>query len=46
MANLMEAYSKRLALAESVHKKTHQGAPLSNSKKILVAKMLENTQRW
>ena len=46
MANLLEAYSKRLALADRVHAKTHKGEHLSESKKILIAKCLENTQRF
>ena len=46
MANLLEAYGKRLAFADRVHAKTHKGEHLSESKKILIAKCLENTQRF
>lgn len=43
--NLLEAYGKRLSLADRVHAKTHNGEHLTESKKILIAKCLENTQR-
>ena len=46
MANLLEAYKKRLSLADKLHAKSHQGEHLSESKKILIAKCLENTQRF
>ena len=45
MANLLEAYGKRLNLAEKLYSKAHNGERLSESKKILIAKCLENTQR-
>ena len=44
--NLLEAYSKRLNLADKVHAKSHQGQHLTESKKVLIAKCLENTQRF
>lgn len=40
MANLLEAYGKRLSLADRVHAKTHNGEHLTESKKILIAKCL------
>lgn len=40
MANLLEAYGKRLTLADRVHMKSHQGQHLTESKKILIAKCL------
>ena len=43
---MLEAYSNRLAFADKVHMRTHQGQHLSESKKILIAKCLENTQRF
>lgn len=46
MATLLEAYGKRLALADRLHAKSHNGEKLTESKKILIAKMLENTQRY
>lgn len=44
--NLLEAYKKRLSLADKLHAKSHQGEHLTESKKILIAKCLENTQRF
>lgn len=44
--NLLEAYSKRLAVSESVYGKQHNGAKMDNHKKLTVAKVLENTNRF
>ena len=44
--NLLEAYGKRLSLADKLHAKSNNGERLSESKKILIAKCLENTQRF
>ena len=38
--NLLEAYGKRLALADKIHAKSHNGEHLNESKKILIAKCL------
>ena len=38
--NLLEAYKKRLSLADKLHAKSHQGEHLTESKKILIAKCL------
>jgi hypothetical protein len=46
MANLLEAYAKRLAVSESVYSKQHMGAKMSNHKKLTVAKVLENTNKF
>ena len=46
MANLLEAYSKRLAVSESVYAKQHAGAKMDNHKKLTVAKVLENTNKF
>lgn len=46
MANLLEAYANRLTFADKVYAKNHQGERLTESKKILIAKCLENTQRF
>lgn len=46
MANLLEAYSKRLALAESVHQKSHEGEGMSSAKKMAVARCLDNTAKF
>ena len=44
--NLLEAYSKRIAVSESVYAKQHNGEKMSNHKKLTVAKCLENTQKF
>lgn len=44
--NLLEAYANRLTFADKVYAKNHQGERLNESKKILIAKCLENTQRF
>lgn len=46
MANLLEAYAKRLALAESVHQKSHAGEGMSSAKKMAVARCLDNTAKF
>lgn len=46
MNKLVEAYQKRVTLAEQVYKTTHQGEGMSDSKKLLVATMLNNTNRF
>ena len=43
---LLEAYAKRLAVSESVYSKQHAGAKMSNHKKLTVAKVLENTNKF
>lgn len=44
--NLLESYAKRLAVSESVYSKQHMGAKMSNHKKLAVAKVLENTNKF
>lgn len=44
--NLLESYAKRIALAESIHKKSHNGAAMSAQKKVALAVMLENTSKF
>ena len=44
--SLFEAYKNRLAVAESVHSKAHGGEKMSGNKKLTVAKVLENTNRF
>lgn len=44
--NLLEAYKKRLAVAESVHQRTHNGAKMSPQKKLLVATCLNNISKF
>lgn len=44
--NLLEAYSKRLKIAESVYGQTHNGQKMSNMKKLTVATCLDNVSRF
>lgn len=44
--SLFEAYKNRLAVAESVHKKMHLGESMTNNKKLVTAKCLENVNRF
>ena len=44
--NILEAYKKRIAIAESVYSKAHNGETLCESKKLVVAKLLENTNKF
>lgn len=43
--NLMEAYAKRLNLAESVYAGKHDGAKLSDQRKLTTAVCLNNVNR-
>ena len=43
--NLLEAYAKRITVAENVYASKHNGEKLSNSKKLLVATQLDNVNR-
>lgn len=45
MANLFEAYKKRLETANFVYNKA-TGGQLNESKKLVIAKCLENTDRF
>lgn len=45
MANLFEAYKKRLAVADEWYAKKHNGESLTESKKLVVAKCLENCNK-
>lgn len=44
--SLFEAYKNRLAVANTVHAKMHMGESMSNNKKLVTAKMLENVNRF
>ena len=46
MANLLEAYKNRLAISESIHQKSHNGAKMSTQKKLMIASVLNNTSRF
>ena len=43
---LYEAYKNRLAVADSIYGKMHEGAKMHNNRKLVVAKCLENTKRF
>ena len=45
MATLLEKYKNRVALAEKVYAEKHSGQKLDSYKKLMVAKVLENTNR-
>lgn len=44
--NLLESYKSRLAVSESFYAKAHNGAALSSNKKMVVAKLLDNTNKF
>lgn len=44
--NLLESYKNRLAISESVHQKSHSGAKMSPSKKLMIASVLDNTSKF
>lgn len=46
MSNLLESYKNRLAVSESVYQKSHNGAKMSNSKKLMIATVLNNTSKF
>lgn len=46
MANLLEAYSKRLAISESVYGRQHNGEKMDNHRKLTVARVLANTNNF
>lgn len=44
--NILEAYSKKLAVAEKVYANEHGNRALSESKKIAIARVLANTSEY
>lgn len=46
MATLLETYAKRLAVSESVYSKAHNGESLDTRKKLAVAMVLNNQNRF
>lgn len=44
--NLLEAYSNRIKIAESVYSQTHNGQKMSNIKKLTVATCLNNVSKF
>lgn len=43
--NLLESYKNRLAVSEATYARANGGASLSNNKKMVIAKLLENTNK-
>lgn len=46
MANLLETYKDRLAVAERVYQKAHMNESMSNERKLATAKCLENISKF
>lgn len=46
MANILEAYAKKLSVSEKVYAKEHGGRQLSETKKIAIARVLANTSEY
>lgn len=46
MANLLEQYKTKIAVAENVYAKSHNGAKLDNMMKLVTAKCLNNIDRY
>lgn len=44
--NLLEAYKKRLSISESIYGRSHNGEKMDNHRKLLVAKVLQNTNAF
>lgn len=44
--SLFEAYKNRLAVADAVYGKSHNGETMSNNRRFVTAKVLENTNRF
>lgn len=44
--SLFEAYKNRLAVADAVYGKAHNGEVMSNNRRLVTAKVLENTNRF
>lgn len=43
---LLEQYKGRLAVSESVYSRTHSGEKMDNHKKLVIAKVLDNTSKF
>lgn len=44
--SLFEAYKNRLAVANTVYSRSHNGETMNNQRKLVTAKTLENTNRF
>ena len=43
---ILEAYKNRLAVAESVYSRSHNGEKMDNMRKLMVAKCIQNTDNY
>lgn len=43
---LLESYKKRLAVSESVYAKEHAGEKMGQHKQLMIAKLLDNTNKF
>jgi len=46
MATLLEAYKARLRVSESVYARQHNGEKMDNNRKLMVARILANTNNF
>lgn len=46
MATLVEKYSKRLTVCESIYGEAHEGAKMPEYKKVMIARVLENEKNY
>lgn len=46
MATLLEKYSQRLAVSDNTFAKSHNGAKMDSTRKLMVAACLENTNKF
>ena len=44
MATLMEKYAKRLNVCESIYREKHDGEAMPHYKKVMIARVVENTR--
>ena len=45
MATLLETYKNRINVAEQVYAKNNNGAKMDNNRKVMIATVLNNTNR-
>lgn len=46
MSSLLENYSKRLTISESLYAKAHNGEKMDKNRKMVVAKCLDTTSKF
>ena len=46
MASLLETYSGRLNISESIYKNAHEGKAMDSQRRLTIAKVLENTNKF